>query len=370
MWWKLRASRLASRTAFPRAASIAAGVAVLLAARGALAQPARPKLVAGDVTLDYRRGPGTSACPDEAALRERAADSFDFRDPFVAPGKSASAHMRIELERAGGAYQGKVLLLDDAGSTLASSTEEHADCDALVWVLGHRVALSILRRPSTPSEPSPSAPAASETALAVVRIPVPLPPPPITCDARCAAQLAATVTARAEPPQEPVYALAAGGLVTAGWTADAGPGAWLGASARFDGFSFGVDLRSTFPARTLTFDATHSASATTVSAVALACAHWNLLAGCAFAEVGAHLFLVPTPHTPIVPDALVALGPRLALDIPLTAGLSVRAFADLAVHPYLPIFTVRVVTPAGSSERRWTTPVLSGLFGLGIAWSR
>lgn len=353
-----------------RSASVAAGVAVVLAARGALADGPRPKLVEGDVTLDYRRGPGTAACPDEAALRERAADAFDFRDPFVPRGAAASGHMRIEIERAGSAYQGKVLLVDDAGDALASSTEEHADCDALVWLLGHRVALAVLRRPAADApDPAISKPI-SDAPLAVVRIPVPLHEPPVACDALCAEALAKGAAARAEPPREPAFSLSAGGLLTAGWTADVGPGAWIGGAARAGLFSLGLELRSTFPARTLTFDADRSASGTTLSAAAIPCAHWKVFAGCLLVEAGAFLFLVPSPRTPIVSDALVSLGPRLAIDLPLGAGLAVRAAAELAIHPYLPIFTVRATSAPDSPVKRWTTPLLSGALGLGLVWTR
>lgn len=353
-----------------RPASLAAGVAVWLAARGALADAPRPKLVEGDVTLDYRRGAGAAACPDEAALRERAADAFDFRDPFVPRGASASGHMRIEIERATSGYQGKVLLVDEAGATLASSAEEHADCDALVWLLGHRVALAILRRSGQGApDPAISKPI-SDPQLAVVRIPVPLHDPPVPCDARCAETLAKSLAARAEPPRETVFSLTAGGLLTAGWTADVGPGAWIGGAARAGSFSLGLELRSTFPARTLTFDADRSASGTTVSAAAIPCAHWKILAGCIVVEAGAFLFLVPSPRKPIVPDALLSVGPRLALDLPIAAGFSVRAAAELAVHPYLPIFTVRVTNEPDSPVKRWTTPLASGAFGLGLVWAR
>ncbi len=369
-WWKLRASRLALRTVGRRSASLAAGVAVWLAARGALADAPRPKLVEGDVTLDYRRGAGTAACPDEAALRERAADAFDFRDPFVPRGASASGHMRIEIERAARSYQGKVILVDDAGTALASSAEEHADCDALVWLLGHRVALAILRR-SGVSAPDPAiSKPISDPQLAVVRIPVPLHEPPVACDARCVEELAKGHAPRAEPPRETAFSLTAGGLVTAGWTADIGTGAWIGGAARAGIFSLGLEIRSTFPARTLTFDAVRSASVTTLSVAGIPCAHWKMLAGCLVVEAGAVLFLVPSPRKPIVPDALLSLGPRLALDLPIVAGFSVRAAAELAVHPYLPIFTVRATNEPDSLVKRWTTPLASGALGLGLVWAR
>lgn len=344
---------------------------LLLPPRDAARADAPVRLVEGDVTLDYRRGPSTPACPPEAALRERAADAFDFHDPFVAHGQPAASHMRVEVERLGSSYRGTVQQIDDADHVLAISTEEHADCDALVWVLAHRIALAVLRKPA-PSPPSKTDQPPATVPLPVppsVPSPVPPPPPVLLCDAACADQIARSIAARIAPPPPPSITVLAGALLTAGWASDVGPGAWAGVSLHFDWFSIGFEARGTFPARTITFDARRSASITTISGAVLPCGTWRLLSGCALLEVGSYMFLVPSLTTPTVNDTLVSLGLRAAIDAPLGAGFSVRAFADLTFHPYLPIFTVRLTNEPGSPVRKWVTPIVSGVLGLGVGWS-
>ncbi|MFO0592893.1 MAG: hypothetical protein U0441_35445 [Polyangiaceae bacterium] len=350
-----------------RRASAAAGVAVALASflwlqpSPVRADPPRPRLVEGDVTLDYRRGPGAASCPDEAALRERAADAFDFRDPFVSPGKQASGHLRVEIERDGRIFAAKVLVVDEAGAVQASSIEEHADCDALVWLLGHRMALAIVRRPQDVAGPA-EAPRAAPTE--VVRIPVPLPPPP--CDARCEAER----VRRIAPPPESAASLSftAGGTMAAGFATDLAFGAWLGASVRGDLLSLGVELRGTFPARALIHSQTVASSVASASIAAVPCAHWSMLAGCLAVEVGPYFFVVPTHPVTVLNDLLLSAGPRLAVEVPIGSGFSARAFADLRLHPYLPVFGVRVERQGGTTFERWPTPVVSGLFGVGVSW--
>src|SRR6185295_1805257 len=116
-------------------------------ASDAFAETARPTLVQGDVALSYRRAPNASSCPDEAAFRERAADGFDFHDPFVPPGADAKARMRIEITRTDQGFLGTLFAVGPAGNSAAASTEQHVNCDALVWVLSHRVMVALLRRP-------------------------------------------------------------------------------------------------------------------------------------------------------------------------------------------------------------------------------
>jgi len=352
-----------------RLAFTATLLALLLPPREEARADAPVRLVEGDVTLDYRRGPSTAACPSEAALRERAADAFDFHDPFVARGQPASSHMRVEIERLGSSYRGTVQQIDDADHVLAISTEEHADCDALVWVIAHRVALAVLRRPApSPSKSDPTPPPAPLPAPPPA--PAPFAPPVLLCDATCADQIARSIAARIAPPPPPALTLLAGALLTAGWAADVGPGAWAGFAYHFDWFSIGFEARGTFPARAITFDARRSASIATVSAAVLPCGTWRVLSGCALLEVGSYMLLVPSLTTPTVHDTLVSLGLRAALDAPLGAGFSARAFADLTFHPHLPVFTVHLTNEPGSPVRKWVTPLISGALGLGVSWSR
>lgn len=358
----------------------------------ARAEPPRQSPVEGDVTLEYHRGAATTACPDEAAFRERSSDSFDFHDPFVAPGAPAGSHMRIDIARDGLLHRGTLSIVDAHGDALATSVEEHADCDALVWVLGHRVALAILRRPAParalaaaggslaagappPSAPPPPTPSAAG-APAPATTPVPpdraaaTPPPPRPRDPAASPSPAAPCDGPclAERPSFTTTVLA-GGLMTAGWTAELGPGAWLGFEVKRHDFSLGLEGRGLFPARTIRFEPHLTSDAATFSGLLVPCAHWRVLAACAFFEAGSYIFTIPG-RAPGVTDTLLSLGPRAALSAPVAAGFLVRAFADLAIHPYAPIFGVRLTTAPDSPIERWTTPIVSGFFGLGIGWSQ
>lgn len=324
------------------------------------AQAPPPPPTFGEVSLDYRLGPGTTGCPGEAAFRERAADVFDFRDPFVAKGKAAAARMRIEIVRAATGYQGTVFVLDPGGRPLAGAVELHDNCDALVWMLGHRMGLAIVRRPAAPPPPSPPAPprpAPPLQPLQVAHSPVCAPPP-------------ATALESAPALESPAFSMkvTAGAIATAGWTAGVGPGAWLGFEAHRQWFSLGLETRALFPAKTLTFSGGRSSEATTLSALLVPCAHWKLLFGCAFVEAGTYVFTVPGRPTEFA-ALLFSLGPRAGVDVPIRAGLSVRAVADFGFHPHAPVFRVRLTNAADSPVGVWTTPLFSGYFGAGIAWS-
>ena len=109
--------------------------------------------VAGNVALEYHVPPG---CPEEAAFRERAADMFAFRDPFVAAGTRASSTLRVEITREGKGFRGTLTLLGADGNAAASTQERHGNCDALVFMLAHRVRLALRSAPVAPAAPPPA----------------------------------------------------------------------------------------------------------------------------------------------------------------------------------------------------------------------
>ena len=373
----------------------------------ALAQTSRPRLVEGDVTLAYHLGEGAAGCPAESALRERVADAFDFHDPFVPSGRRATSHMRVEISGAQGTFRGTVSIVDARGVTLATSSEQHADCDALVWVIGHRVALAILRRTASTTQPaarsqpdassSPSSVAAPDAAAASASTSSPAPSstapsspaqtpsstpastrPPASAPAP--ALRASTPAGRPSPPvcddrcldgrgsKALAIEVAAGPLFTVGLTADVGPGVWLAASVRRDWFSVGIEARGVLPAVTITYEPGRSSYATTLSGLVAPCVRWKILAGCAFVEVGSFLFTIPG-HSSAELSALVSLGPRAAVEIPLFGGLSVRVLGELALHPYLPVFHVRTSSAPDARVETWVTPIASGVFAAGLAFS-
>lgn len=335
------------------------------------------KLVEGDVSLEYRRGPSTPSCPDEAALRERAADAFEFRDPFVAPGAAAAARMRVEVARDTRVYRGTIRVLDAAGEVTAVSTEQHVDCDALVWVLAHRVALAVLRKPPpsppTPPPPTPPPPAPSAPPPAVsLPVPAATPAAPASraCDERCLNGLARRISAPRVGLSPYSASIGAGSLFTLGLTSDEGAGAWISAALHGSWFSLGIEARGSLPATASRVDGKPQDELSTVSGAAAPCLRWQFMFGCAFVEAGVLLYRQLASATPPLAKAFIAVGPRLGFDMPLGRGIFFRAFGDLTVHPVAPTFTTRLRWPHGSRLIRWDTPTLSVIAGMGLAWSR
>lgn len=357
-----------------RAACLGGSLAVA-ASIAAPALGAPVKLVEGDVSLEYRRGPSTLSCPDEAALRERAADAFEFRDPFVAPGVAAAARMRVELTRDTRHYRGTIRILDAAGEVTAVATEQHVDCDALVWVLAHRIALALLRKPPpappSPPPPAPSAPPPAPSApppAATLSPPAPAPASP-ACNERCLNDLSRRISAPRVRLSPYSVSIGAGGLVTAGLTIDEGAGAWVSAALQGSWFSLGVEARGTLPAKAAILEGGRHSDLSTLSGVAAPCLRWKFLFGCAFVEVGV-LVYQPAYASPPMVKSLIAVGPRVGVEMPLGQGISFRAFGDLTVRPMAPTFTSRLGRWYSSHTVSWDMPTANVIAGMGLAWSR
>jgi hypothetical protein len=354
-----------ARARGPRAAWCSVWLAAALTAAPALADPAPVKLVEGNVALEYRRSSGSAACPDEAALRERAADSFDFRDPFVPQGSAAGSRMRIEVTRAPGVYRGTIAVLGAGGEVAGVSTEQHVNCDALVWVLAHRVGLAVLRRPvrppappSVPVAPPPVAPAAPPAGS----------PPPRRCDERCIEDLARRISAmRVTIPAYTVTA-GAGVLTTAGFSADLGPGFWVGAALQRRWFSLGAEARGFLPAPAVTFDLGRASEISSISGLLVPCLRWRIFSGCAAIEAGVMFYKLPSPLGTI-DRAFFGLGPRAGVDVLIDRALVFRVFADLIFRPVTPTFSVLLWGGEGAPLSTWKTPATSGVLSLGLAWT-
>lgn len=361
-----------SRGRSPRAAvlcgSFAAAALTALPAAGAPAPPAAGapapvKLVEGDVALEMKPGPGTASCPGEDALRERAADVFEFRDPFVPRGATAAASVRIEITRKARAYRGVISTLDAGGEVTAVATEEHVDCDALVWVLAHRVALAILPRPA----PAP-APPAPQPLAPVAPPPQALPAPP-RCDEACRADLARRISTERVKFSPSSSTLAAGGLLTMALTPEAGAGVWAGANVRAGSFSVWLEGRIRLPARAMILAPGLTSHVYSVSGVLSPCMRIKrAFSGCAIAEFGQIAYQLPD-KLGTIGRPLFAVGPRLCLDVPLPFGAALRASVDLAVHPYTPSFSALLGDADDAPLATWEMPRVSGVLSVGFTWS-
>lgn len=318
----------------------------------------------GDTALVYVQGKGAEGCPGEDTFRTRSAPAFEDEDPFVPAGQAASARIRVEITREGGTYRGVYSRLDAQGNARTASVEEHRDCDALVWMLADRMHLSIARRPP-PVSTCPACPRCPAC-------PPHQPAGPAVCDAACMERIKDELCERYGHCMDLTLTVMAGGLMSAGWTLDVGPGAWLGFEVRHDWLSVGAEMRGMFPAAALRYyDSPPDSDLLSFSGLFVPCARWKVLFGCLMVELGQVTFTVPGGlDFKEVSDVLFSFGPRVGVDVPIGRGFSARGFAELPIRPYGPAANITDLDDPNDTVRSWELPYVNGFFGVGIAWSR
>jgi hypothetical protein len=163
-------------------------------------------------------------------------------------------------------------------------------------------------------------------------------------------------------------AVVAGGLMTAGLSLEVGPAAWFGAEAIRSSFSIGIELRGVFPAAALRYHTFRTSDLQTFSVLLVPCGRWKWLFGCGFMEIGAFTFNVPDRPQYSYSSVMAAVGPRFGVDVPIAEGFSVRSFADLALRPEFSSVGIKDEGHPDQPTYFWTLPVISGFFGLGMAW--
>jgi hypothetical protein len=190
--------------------------------------------------------------------------------------------------------------------------------------------------------------------------------PPPGCDAACRAEIRAEV--RAELIKElrmdlhPV--LLAGGMLSAGFTADPGGGFFVGGGIRFEEvFSVDLEARVLLPSPVVREPTGRRFDVTAITGALVPCVRWRVLLGCAFVDVGmlyADLPVYPGAPPPLV--ATIGVGPRLGVHVPFADRFAFRAFADLRFAPAPSVYT------ALDTGSRWESNVVSGLFGAGFSF--
>jgi hypothetical protein len=168
---------------------------------------------------------------------------------------------------------------------------------------------------------------------------------------------------------DPTLMLIAGGLASAGFTADVAPGFWVGGDARWRdkeeyGFQLGLEVRTLLPAKTAIRE---DGKPFEVSLVALAvspCGRYKWVSGCAVIDAGVSIAGGPSPifftHSPAL--LMLGAGPRLAVDIPISERFGVRVFADLRIS----------LLPGTGYDYEdisvWDDPRVSGIMGVGMSF--
>jgi hypothetical protein len=344
-----------------RVCAVLASVLCLGAGRSAV-------LVPGQVALSYQHP--QPHCPNEKTFRDRTADMYDFRDPFVPAGTAASATVSVVIEDIGvqkPAYIARIRVLNADGSARGGSEELHESCDALVYLAAHRVRLLMTTFPPPPAPPPPPPPA-------------PAHPPPDPVEP-CA--IAGGIPMRVDlcnafravlPRMDPTFGVMVGGALSLGFTADVGPGLFLAGEAHWRrkeewGFHLALESRFFFPTKGGVATNGEVLDVTLLDFAVVPCARYKWVLGCALIDAGATFASGEALSGPEVenrglrPLFMFGLGPRLAVDVPITEHVGVRAFADLRFSP---------LPPTGYRENgvvvTWGHPPVSGFLGLGASF--
>jgi hypothetical protein len=307
----------------------AAAVAVgLLASSEAVA--ARPT-----ARIVYTRAAGAAECPDETALREQVAERLGY-DPFA---RRAVDRILIAIGKDDGVFHGALRYEDGSGRALGARDLDAADCAALVETLALTVVI-LLDPPVASARSQKEPPANTEPAPVVTPIAAETPKP----------APAAGPTTRLAPR------VGAGILGSLNTLPSAGFGAYSFLGARMSRFSIDVESRIDFPSS----DASAGVRASRIVGTAAPCLHYGIAAACVAFSFGGFLGEALRPGEPRRGTTFyAAIGPRLALEVPLAPALALQPRVDVE-------FPVTPTTLRQGGIERWNTPPVGASGSVGV----
>jgi hypothetical protein len=311
--------------------------------------------------LDYARGPGAEACPDEEGLRSSVAANVG-HDPFVA---DAPRRLIARIVRERGRFVAYLEIREDGGAvTWSRPPIPDADCRGLVRVMGLSIAIKIDPLP-TPLQ-VPAAPAAPPPVIVVM-------PPPVAEPRRDEA-----VAPPAPASARPRFRAGLGAAVDVGLTPGAAAALSMHVGVRWPYFSLSAEGRGLLP---VTADVgTHGARARVwaLAGSLVPCGHiplpidkWNV-AACGVLTLGAaHGEPVAAVAVPSTGSSVYArTGAELALEFHVGGPVLLRVGGDLlAVLRPVSLLVSTKDFPAGtvtSSTETWTGGRFAAAFGGGV----
>jgi hypothetical protein len=334
------------RALLRRLASVTAFALVVLGAGAADATPS--------ARLLYVRNAGTETCPDEGEFRKAVAARLGY-DPFF---PWAPTTVIATLDRAGAAYHGEIVVLDERSTVLGRRKIDarSGDCVELARTMGLAVSVALddldlgaegpVHAHATPP-PAPPEPPEMPPRLA----PVATPPP--------RSEVAAASVASASTGVPIVLSASLGALVSLGVAPSPSVGATLSFRARRRWLSVVLEGRADLPSSKGYYGG--SVSTNVLGGSLLACAHpFRGLYGCgvgflaSFGEQGSGY--APNGSGTAL---FFAAGARVGWEV----GLGARLFLDLRVDGMLSP-TANAVSVEGMPA--YAMPVESGSAGVGL----
>ncbi len=328
-----------SRPVIQRTA-LALAIVLLLVSASALASGAGSDHVTA--RLEYKRGPGTEACPDERGLRLEVARRAGL-DPFA---PDARARLVATVTRKGPQLIGALQFYDDAGAPgwSKASTVRANDCRTLMEVMGADIEVEFFPSPVIPAPPSSPPPLPPS-------MPPPEPPPPPE-PISLVIRLGPTLVFGAAPRAE------------VGLLGDVGFNIPLTALP-IDGVSFAMGVRWDPQAAgqvTGQPDAVRLMTSVLLG-TAVPCVHRWKLYGCFVAEIGRLWTEGEGIANPGHEGAKLyaATGGRLGVEVPFAPHLRFHFFGEL-------LRTLTRVTIPIDEGPGWTAPPVSGGIGTGLSF--
>ena len=389
----------AARTPAPPAATSAQGAttsAVPAAARSTptatpTAESAATRLgFPRQMSLSFVRGPGAGACPSQEDFTNQLTVQLGAAESPFADGAKARLVVTLEADPGRG-YRGRNEVFGEDG-TLVSRREigPVRDCAELAGglVLSFAVhwqtwqaALAAVRTseaaggnpPEGAAPPTREPPAAPQGKAQASR-----PPPSITAPGRLSSPRLTPPPVRPQvcklliggyclPVDIYSFGFSAGALMTMGFTADVGPGAYLGAEIRpFEAFSFELQLRGVFPARvvaadpidpTKPYETPKEPDFSGVTMLLVPCFRYSYFMGCGVAQFGFNVWQTPAD---IVLGPSIGAGPRIGVEIPFLERFAVRVWGDV-------IFQIPNTHRLDDVNLQWTQSPVVGMLGAGLA---
>jgi hypothetical protein len=344
----------------------------------ATARPAPPEADAeadppGVIRLEVVRAGGAEPCP--------GADYFDNRITAMRGGEELFSPagrllLLFTMAPAGGGYRGRAELSTPDGERLYDrETRVVEDCTMLAAGLAVGFAQSWkelagkarTRKPGkTPAEPpappvrAVPPPPSSPASLQVIRSPAPtLPPVRLPVCKLWLGGYCLLVDIYS-------FGLSAGALMTLGFTADVGPGAYVGAELRpSEHFSFELQLRGIFPARVVAsepidptepYGSPKEPDFSNMAVLFVPCFRYSWFMGCAVGQFGFNI--IQTPYEAGLSPSLGG-GPRLGVEIPFLERFAVRAWGDL-------IFQLPNTHTIDDQNLQWTQSPVVGMLSAGL----
>jgi hypothetical protein len=320
----------------------------------------------GNVALEYRGPPG---CPGEATFRDRTEDMYDFQEVFVPDGPGTPFLLQVTIEHIGTGYRGTIKLLNEDGSVRARIVELHEHCDALTYLVAHRVRLMV--SPDRPAPP-PAPPPETERGPRDQRVSRRLDRLEETTedhDEKIKALdqrirvLNEQITRLEREKMDLTYTLAAGALMTLNLTSNVGPGVWVSGGLWSGPLGLGLDLRAVLPSRVVI--GPHDADLSQFVGLLTPCGRYSIFFGCAVAGAGVQIDadtdveLAPGQSaTQFGP--LVQLGGRVGVEVPLgETRFAIRGWGEI-------LYSTPAVEYSYSDGSSAYRPDVSGFIGLGF----